>query len=60
MDKCAKCGAETQLYESGNPICVKCSEEIDAARKQIARDKMEHGKIEQRQPASKLARTAYH
>jgi hypothetical protein len=36
MDKCSKCGAETELRENGNPICVKCSEEIESARKRTA------------------------
>jgi hypothetical protein len=32
-DKCSKCGSETELRDNGNPICVKCSEEIESARK---------------------------
>lgn len=36
MDKCSKCGADTQMYENGNPICTECSEKIDAARKRTA------------------------
>jgi uncharacterized protein with PIN domain len=35
MGQCSKCGAETHLYEYGNPICIKCAAEIDAARKRI-------------------------
>jgi hypothetical protein len=35
-DKCSKCGAETELHENGNQICVKCSEEIESARKRTA------------------------
>jgi Fe-S-cluster-containing dehydrogenase component len=27
MERCAFCGAETQLYDGGIPICVKCCEE---------------------------------
>jgi hypothetical protein len=27
MAACAYCGAETQLYDSGVPICLKCSDE---------------------------------
>jgi hypothetical protein len=27
MAACAYCGAETQLYSSGVPICLKCSDE---------------------------------
>jgi hypothetical protein len=38
MDKCSKCGAATELHENGVPICVKCSEEIESARKRTATD----------------------
>ena len=27
MAACAYCGAETELYENGVPICLKCSDE---------------------------------
>jgi hypothetical protein len=54
MAKCSKCEADTQLYENGNPICVSCSTEIDAARTQTARDKMEHW-----ESRSELARAAH-
>jgi hypothetical protein len=37
MGKCAKCGAAAHLYENGTPRCFKCSEAIEAARKQTAR-----------------------
>jgi len=37
MDKCAKCAAAAHLYENGTPRCFKCSETIEAARKQSAR-----------------------
>jgi hypothetical protein len=37
--KCSKCGAETELLDNGNPIFVKCSEEIESARKRTATDK---------------------
>ena len=33
MAECRYCRAETQLYESGVPICLKCSEEREAKRK---------------------------
>jgi len=36
MGKCAKCGAAAHLYENGTPHCFKCSETIEAARKQTA------------------------
>jgi len=35
-DKCSKCGAQTELHENGIPICVKCSEAIESARKRTA------------------------
>jgi hypothetical protein len=38
MDKCSRCGAATQLYENGTPICIECAKEIDAARKRTARE----------------------
>jgi DNA-directed RNA polymerase subunit RPC12/RpoP len=37
--KCSKCGAETDLLDNGNPICVKCADEIESARKRTATDK---------------------
>lgn len=33
MAACAYCGAETQLYDNGVPVCLKCSEEREAKRK---------------------------
>jgi hypothetical protein len=44
MDRCSKCGAETELFDNGNPICLKCEAEIDAARKRTASKVVaEHG-----------------
>ena len=37
MDKCSRCGAETELYENGTPLCVSCSEKIELARKKTAK-----------------------
>jgi DNA-directed RNA polymerase subunit RPC12/RpoP len=37
MGKCARCGAEADLYENGTPLCFNCSERIEGARKQTAR-----------------------
>lgn len=37
MAACAYCGAETELYENGVPICLKCSDEREAKRKPTAR-----------------------
>ena len=33
MAPCACCGAETELYENGVPICLRCSDERQAKRK---------------------------
>jgi len=33
MAKCVYCGSETELFDSGTPICVQCSEEREAKRK---------------------------
>jgi len=30
MAKCTDCGSETELYYSGVPICLKCSEERES------------------------------
>ena len=38
MADCAYCGAETELYESGLPICLKCSDAREARRKPPATD----------------------
>ena len=32
MAKCIYCGAETQLYINDTPVCIACSDEIDAGR----------------------------
>jgi hypothetical protein len=52
MGKCSKCGAEAELYESGNPLCVKCSTEIDGKRKQTAI-------MAQQEPQSERAQAAH-
>jgi hypothetical protein len=31
MNICAQCGAETELYMNGMPICVKCAEDCEKA-----------------------------
>ena len=33
MAKCVYCGSETELFDGGVPICLKCSEEREAKRK---------------------------
>lgn len=38
MAKCQYCGAETILYVSGAPVCVDCSNLLDAGKKPPARE----------------------
>ena len=38
MAKCKYCGAETILYVSGTPVCVNCSDLIDAGKKPPGRE----------------------
>ena len=33
MAKCIYCGADTCMYVSEAPVCVRCSDEVDAGRK---------------------------
>jgi hypothetical protein len=35
MAQCARCKAETQLYDGGVPICLKCADERDVKRKPL-------------------------
>jgi hypothetical protein len=42
MDRCSKCGADTELYESGVPLCVRCAAAIDDARKETAIEQVAH------------------
>lgn len=39
MAKCKYCEAETILYLSGAPVCVNCSDLIDAGKKPPARER---------------------
>jgi hypothetical protein len=32
MAKCIKCGADTQLFDRGVPICLACSDAMEAKR----------------------------
>ena len=34
MSKCFKCGADTELFDNGVPICIKCAEQVEAKRKE--------------------------
>jgi hypothetical protein len=29
MEKCRFCGAETELYQNGIPICTKCADDYE-------------------------------
>ena len=29
MDKCYQCGAETSLYNNGEPICTACDDKLE-------------------------------
>jgi hypothetical protein len=33
MAKCTYCGSETELFDGGVPICLKCSEQRETKRK---------------------------
>jgi hypothetical protein len=41
MMKCLKCGAETQMFDNGVPLCVACAEAVDSARKKTAQARTE-------------------
>lgn len=32
MENCTFCGSPGMLYDCGQPVCFKCSDEIDTAR----------------------------
>ena len=49
MAKCVYCGAETQLYSSGVPVCLACAEDPDAGRKLPSREEGEPSKQKDRQ-----------
>jgi hypothetical protein len=36
MNKCAFCGAETELHQNGIPICPKCAEDYERLVQQTA------------------------
>lgn len=54
MDRCSRCGAETELFDNGNPICLKCESKIDAARKRTGSDV-----VTQHEPQSEPAQAAH-
>jgi hypothetical protein len=33
MDRCYRCGRETELYDNGVPVCTECAEEAEGGRK---------------------------
>lgn len=39
MNKCAFCGAETELYHGGVPICQKCAEDYERLVQEKGKDK---------------------
>jgi hypothetical protein len=38
MARCARCNAETQLYDGGTPVCLGCSKEQEPQRKLTSAD----------------------
>jgi hypothetical protein len=38
MAKCSRCGADTQMYSSGVPICISCSDIFTVKPKPSAKD----------------------
>jgi hypothetical protein len=34
-DRCSRCGTETELYENGVPVCVKCASAADPKKRPI-------------------------
>jgi len=46
MAKCAYCGADTQLYSKGVPVCLVCEEDQDGSQKPTAREEDEPAKEE--------------
>jgi hypothetical protein len=36
MAQCRFCGAETVLFDSGMPVCVKCDDEREQAKERAA------------------------
>jgi len=42
MAQCSYCEAETELYDGGTPICIKCSEKRETKRKTPSRAQDTH------------------
>lgn len=38
MSKCSYCETETILYVNGRPVCLSCSDDLDAGRKPPSRE----------------------
>ena len=38
MAKCSRCGADTQMYSNGIPICISCSDSFAAKPKPSAKE----------------------
>jgi hypothetical protein len=39
MDKCVQCGAQTQLYDRGVPVCLKCAGEQERKQEAVPKSK---------------------
>jgi len=39
MDKCVQCGAQTQLYDGGVPVCLKCAGEREGKQQPVPKPK---------------------
>ena len=46
--KCRYCGADTILYVNGAPVCVNCSNLIDAGKKPPVREELPEDEQKQR------------
>jgi len=45
MAKCSRCGAETQLFDNGVPICLPCASAQEAQKKTgVDQDRIVHGR----------------
>ena len=42
MDRCSRCGANTQLYVNGTPICPACSDKLEREMERPATNQGQH------------------
>ena len=47
MAACSRCGVETEFYDGGVPICVKCSDLWEAKRKPPTSDQIRRALVDQ-------------